>query len=446
MKQRFYIILLVLFIISCESVDTNPTNIFKGTLQWVKTFGGSSEEKTNSVVVTSDGGVIVVGYTSSNDGDIIKEYDFNDVWVTRLDKNGVVVWSKTFGGSGEDYGYSIIKTNDGNYVIAGYSGSADYDVPSNEGFHDFYIFKINENGDKLWAKAYGFPSHDHAHKIIQMSDGGYFVAGFADYAGLTGQSGNGEGHQMGRNVQHGVGEFFGIRLDMSGNFLWYRYYGGTMNDRVNDIVEDNEGGIVMAGYSESSDFDIENPKGSYDYWVINIDANGHLHWKKNFGGPDIDQAYGIVKTDFNSFLIVGQSNSIEGDISNPKGNSDIWVIHIDHHGKLLWDKSFGGSQFETATAIKKTGYNQFVIVGHTRSNDNQLINRGQNDIYILEIDANANSDIHWQKTFGGSNFDFANDVAQTLDGKLYLVGDTQSNDGNFTINKGMNDCFVMKLE
>jgi len=90
-------------------------------------------------VATPDGGLIVVGYTQSNDGDILKTHNLIDLWVTRLDKNGEVIWNKTYGGSGDDYGYSVIKTSDDNYVIAGYSGSTDFDVPSNQGFHDFYI-------------------------------------------------------------------------------------------------------------------------------------------------------------------------------------------------------------------------------------------------------------------------------------------------------------------
>jgi hypothetical protein len=202
----------------------------------------------------------------------------------------------------------------------------------------------------------------------------------------------------------------------------------------------------MVGYSESSDFDVHEPKGSYDYWVIKIDHMGHLHWKKNYGGSDIDQAYGVVKTEHNSYLIVGQSNSTDGDISNPMGNSDIWVIHIDDHGHLIWNKSLGGSQFDTALSIKKTLNNQYMIVGHTRSNDHQLTNLGQNDAFIMGIDAHPNSGILWQKTFGGSSFDFATDVTQTADGSFVLVGDTQSNNGDFALNKGLNDRFVIKVK
>lgn len=446
--KKYILLGLTSVFFSCSHDDVQQTNV-EGTIVYSKTFGGSLEDNTGGVVATPDGGVIIVSYSKSVDGDVNKTHDMSDIWLTKLDANGTVVWNKTIGGSGDDYGVNIIKTSDSNYVIAGYSGSSDYDVPRNLGMHDFFIIKINENGDTLWSKVYGFSSHDHAHKIIQTRDGGFFVAGYADYAGLNGQPGNGEGHPMDKNsntVMHGVGEFFGIKLDANGEFLWYRYYGGTQNDRVNDIVEANDGGIVMVGYSESSDFDIEGAKGSYDYWVIKIDENGHLHWKKNFGGSDIDQAYGVVKTDYNSYIIVGQSNSTDGDISRPKGNSDVWVIHINDHGHLLWDKSFGGNQFETGYAVKKMPNNQFMILGHSRSSDNQIENKGQNDIYLLTFDAQPNSGVLWQKTFGGSSFDLGYDFAQTADGSIVLVGDTQSNDGDFTLNKGMNDRFVIKIK
>src|SRR5690606_22096136 len=168
--------------------------------------------------------------------------------------------------------------------------------------------------------------------------------GYADYAGIDGTAGdgnNGIGHQMrgGITAKHGVGEYLGIRLDRDGNFLWYRYFGGTMNERVNDIVEPRDGGLIMIGYRESEDFDTSDSKGSYDYWVIKLHSDGGLHWKKSYGGTGIDQAFGIARTNHNSYIIVGRSNSDDKDVKNPKGNFDAWVIHIDDHGKLLWEKS-----------------------------------------------------------------------------------------------------------
>ena len=223
----------------------------------------------------------------------IRKYDKNsrrfiipffnsDIWLTKIDGAGNKVWSKTIGGSFNDYGSSIIATSDGNFAIAGYSASKDGDVPGNVGLHDFFICKINQDGVKIWSKNYGFSGHDHAHKIIQTKDGGYFLAGFAEYEGIQGSGGdqnNGSGHQIGHKglaVLHGSGEFLGVKLDSNGEFQWFRYYGGTQNDVVTDVIQDYDGSYVMVGYSESTNFDITDNKGSYDFWVIKINANGTI--------------------------------------------------------------------------------------------------------------------------------------------------------------------------
>lgn len=453
MKKLVFFFCLILIFESCSKDNSNEINEFKATLDWSKTFGGSQIENSNSIVSTSDGGFLVLGYTDSNDGDVVKFHDLKDIWLTKIDNNGQLEWQKTIGGSLDDFGYSIIASTDGNYVIAGYSGSSDGDVPSNLGFHDFYITKITEQGNIIWKKSYGFSSHDHAHKIIQTRDGGYFVAGFADYSGIDASGGtgnNGVGHEMrggaSNSTLHGVGEYFGIKLNSDGDFQWYRYFGGTMNDRVNDIVEANDGGIIMVGFSESTDFDITNNKGTYDYWVIKIHENGDLHWKKNYGGTGIDQAFGITKTDNNSYLIVGRTNSIDGDIKNAKGNFDAWVIHINDHGDLLWEKSFGSSDYDVATSIKKINNGHFVIIGNSRSNIENQQNNGQNDFWAFEIDNKPNSTTYWHKTLGGSNIDIATDFIQTKNNELIIIGESQSNDFDVPSNKGNTDLWVVKLK
>jgi len=438
-------------VLSCDEDTSRGLNDeFKAELAWSKTFGGSLEENTNSVVATSDGGMLVLGHTRSTDGDIIKTHALTDILITKLDTDGNLVWTKTIGGSLNDFGMSIIATNDGNFAIAGYSASSNGDVPGNVGQHDFFISKITEQGTIIWTKNYGFSGHDHAHKIIQTKDGGFFVAGFADYAGIEGSGGtqdNGAGHEIGhKGVLHGVGEFLGVKLDSAGEFQWFRYFGGSQNDRINDIVEAEDGGILMVGYSESSDFDVTGNKGSYDYWVIKIHQNGDFHWKENYGGSGIDQAYAITKTGNNSYLIVGRSNSTDGQIKNPKGNFDGWVIHINDHGHLIWEKSFGGESFDVATMVKKISNGNFVIVGNTRGTFDGNPNKGQNDFWVFEIDNKANSSKYWQKTFGGSSIDMATDFYQTSKKELVIVGESQSSDFDVPANKGGNDVWLLKLK
>lgn len=450
MKKASYLFFLV-FILSCEKDTSEPTSIeLKREMVYSKTYGGSLEDKVNSVVNTPDGGMLILGYTMSNDGDIIKTHNENDIWLTKLDANGVLLWSKTIGGSENDYGTSIVATSDGNYVISGYSGSSDGDIPANIGLHDFFIAKFTGEGTLLWSKNYGFSNHDHAHKIIQTRDGGYFIAGFADFSGIegTGETGNnGEGHSMRIGAPlHGVGEYLGIKLDPNGNFLWYRYFGGTLNDRINDIVEANDGGLLLVGSSESTNFDVLHNKGSYDFWVIKLEADGKLHWKENYGGTGIDQASSICKTGNNSYLIAGRTNSTDGDVSKPLGNFDAWVIHISDHGHLIWNKTFGAGEFDVASVIKKIHNGNFVVVGNTRGNLGENSNKGENDYWAFEIDNKANSKLFWQKTFGGSKIDIATDFYQTANKELVIVGESQSNDFDVTQNKGSNDLWVMKLK
>ncbi|HEX9979063.1 MAG TPA: hypothetical protein VGB50_00700 [Flavobacterium sp.] len=438
---------------SCSESDSGTSGTsFKGDLTWSKSFGGSLNETIGNAVVTPDGGMLVIGYTDSNDGDVTKAYASTDIWLSKYDANGNMLWSKTIGGSQDDYGASIIATTDGNYVIAGYSGSVDNDVPGNIGMHDYYVSKINGNGNIIWSKNYGFMSHDHAHKIIQTSDGGYFVAGYADYAGIddNGTGNVGVGHEMKNNTSaastlHGVGEFFGVKISASGELQWYRYFGGTMNDRVNDIIEANDGGILMAGYTESEDFDVTESKGSYDYWVIKLHPDGMLHWKQNYGGSGIDQAFSIAKTNNNSYLIAGRSNSTDGDISNPRGNFDAWVIHINDHGHLLWQKSFGGTDFDVASSVKRLADGTFAIAGNTRGSYAGNTNKGQNDFWVFTIDNYANTGIRWQKTFGGTGIDIATDVTETPDG-LLITGESESNDQDVPENKGGTDLWMVRLK
>jgi hypothetical protein len=439
MKNIFFLIVCITFFSCSKDDDKVIQEVFNGKLIWSKTFGGSDEELIRGVTSTQDGGFVVVGNTKSSDGDITTKTSLlEDIWLSKYDVNGNLVWSKTYGGSLDDLGYSIIENLDGTLTVAGYSKSSDGDVPSNLGMHDFFIFKTDANGNLIWKKSYGFMSHDHAHKIISTSDGGYFVMGYADYGGF------GKTSSRNNTVLHGVGEYYGIKLNAAGDKEWDRYFGGTLNERIFDAVQSNDGGLIMVGYSESNDFDVTDNHGGYDYWIIKLSITGNLIWKKSYGGSGLDQAFGIAKTNNNSYLIVGTSNSEDGDVTSNKGANDVWVIHVDDNGNKLWDKSFGGSQFDSANSIRTMSNGNFLISGHTRSNDldvNQ--NKGENDFWAFTI--SPSGQMLWQKTFGGSNLDFAYDAIETLDKSIIIVGETESNDFDITMNKGSKDLLIIKV-
>ncbi len=445
-KAALYLALACLCSCSNDDSPMNPEmeTPFLGEVEWVKNFGGSGEDAGYDIIQTMDGGYAILGYTNSIDGDLSgKTMAVSDYWLLKLDADGNMQWNKTYGGSKEDLGQSVIQTTDGGYAIVGYAMSDDGDGSNNEGFHDNWILRLDATGTILWEQSFGFSGHDHSYDVVQTSDGGFFFAGFLDVTQSNGEGNFGKGSSS--LTRHGVGEFWGTKLDADGNLQWRRYFGGTNNDRAHGVVQADDGGFVMTGFSESDDFDISNTKGSYDFWVIKIDGEGTLLWEKSFGGTGIEVSYDIAKTTDGAYAIVGHTFSTDTDISKNHGKSDVWLIKIDDNGNLLWEKTYGGAEFDDARGLSVTADGGFVIAGNSKSTDGDVTeNRGENDLWFIKTDSEGN--LTHQKSFGGSGLDFGFDVVQSMDGSVVLVGVVASNDFLDIDAKGMTDLVVIKMK
>lgn len=421
---------------ACTTDDNDSSET--SHLKWVNTYGGSKNDALNSIVNTQDGGYAVLGYTQSTDGDVSNNPTENyDYWLLKYNSQDVLQWNKTYGGSHDDRGTDMVQTQDGGYVVVGYSKSADEDVTTNAGLNDLWIVKLDGFGQITWEKSLGYSGTDKAQTVIQTSDGGYFIVGLLDVT-----ASGGEGNSR---VMHAGGDYWAVRLDATGNTLWTKYFGGNNSETPYDTIQTEDGGFIIVGTSDSSDVDITNNIGQYDYWIVKIDAVGSLVWEKTFGGTGIDEAHSIAKTEANNFLIFGKTFSEDVDVSNNNGQADAWLIKIDSVGNLLWEKTFGGSGFDSGDAICQLQDGNYALTGSTRSQDGDLeLNNGQNDVFVFKISANGN--LLWNYTLGGTEADFAYDIIEQPNRELILVGNTASSDVDIIENKGFTDGLIAKLK
>ena len=438
--------LLFLFIIFfCKCTESNLTvhegsNSSNGTLELVQTFGGSKNDVAKSVVSTVDGGFAVLGYTQSLDGDITDKATENyDFWMLKFDSEAQLEWNKTYGGSGDERGRSLIETSDGGYALLGYSDSSDGDVSSNNGNRDFWLVKINASGVLSWQKSFGYEGEDEGVSIIETSDNHLMLSGVLDVT-----ASGGEGNQGRFSTRHAGGDYWAIKITPTGDIVWSRFYGGTFTDSPTGIKETLNDGLISVGGSDSNDVDISNNKGSYDFWIVKSDRNGDIVWEKSFGGSEIDEARDVISDGTGNHIIVGDTRSNDQDVAFNNGAADLWVIKVSNSGELLWNTSICGSNFDVARSISTTFNNEFIIAGSSRSSNGDVSkNQGQNDAWVLKLDNSGQ--LLWETTIGGSEIDFSYDAVQINNGTIVAVGETNSSNGDIIDNKGFTDLLIVQI-
>lgn len=386
--KAFYFFVSCLTLLNCskeEALSFPISGVDLGEITNIKNYGGSKNDVANAIVKTQDGGAAVLGYTQSINGDISdKTTEGFDFWVLKLDADGNLQWNKTFGGSEDDRGNDILQTNDGGYAILGYSTSSDQDVPGNAGSQDFWMVKLDANGAISWSKTFGYLGADSGTSLLQTADNSYLITGILDVTASGGQ-GNSRNSQ-----RHAGGDIWAIKLSENGDLQWSKYFGGSFTDAPFGVVETEDQNFIIAGSSDSADVDISKNNGSYDFWVLKITSEGSLLWERSFGGSEIDEGRAITSTNDGNFIIVGDTRSTDKDVSNNHGAADVWIIKMNTDGNLIWEKTIGGSSFDVARSVTKTQDNGFIISGSSRSLDDGFTNQGQNDALLLKIDSEGN--------------------------------------------------------
>lgn len=350
-----------------------------------------------------------------------------------------VFWKKSFGGSLNDEFRSIDMTIDGGYILTGISESGDGDVSSNYGETDYWLIKIDELGNIEWQKNYGGSDYDAVNSVSQTSDQGYFI---------TGYSYSDDGDVAGHHGTSDYADYWILKTDSAGSIQWKKSLGGTNSDFLYSSQQTNDGGYLLSGNSYSNDGDITGAHGDSDYWVIKLDNNGSVIWKKSFGGSADDQASSVMQTSDGGYLIRGETESIDGDITQNNGLYDYWLVKLDSQGTIIWQKTYGGSRDETTRSVQQTADGGYLLVGYSNSNDGDITDHyglvDTTDFWVVKL--NSSGSVEWKKSLGGTSVDLVSYVQQLFNEGYIIAGHSKSVDGDVTDNNGNYDIWVVKLD
>ncbi|MGZ4846221.1 MAG: hypothetical protein ACXV3E_00310 [Halobacteriota archaeon] len=308
-----------------------------------------------------------------------------------------VTFNKTFGGAASDEGWDVVQTN-GGYVAVGYTGSFTSDYT-----RQVYIVKTDTSGNKVWEKAIGDSGNDYGVTIKPTSDGGFIIAGWTDSYG------------RGDDVLL-------LKIDANGNKQWSTAFGGALEDRGMGVVQTNDGGYAICGWTYSA--------GTTDraIWLIKTNAAGSMKWNETFGGGDSDYGYGLVQSRDGGLVLTGAVAS-----TPTIGDRDVVLIKTDANGKQLFYKTYGGAKSDYGQEVVETSDGGFFITGWTWS-----FGAGDKDVYVVKTDGNGNK--AWDKTYGGPYAEHGYSGRQTSDGGYVVTGDTIVTNGSYE------DAYVGKID
>ena len=294
----------------------------------------------------------------------------------------------------------------------------------------------------LWQKTIGGSENEYLYSIKQTIDGGYIIGG-ASESTISGDK---------TDSSNGGPDIWIVKTDAEGNIEWQNSIGGSYMDDLHSLELTPDGGYILAGESTSniSGDKSDNSRGMDDFWIVKINSSGNVEWDKTIGGSD-SESFPQIRVFNNGYYICGESwSNISGDkTESSKGETDYWLLKLDTSGNIVWQKTIGGSSYDSFTSMAITSDGGCALGGYSDSNisgDKTENSRGYDDYWIVKL--NSSGTIEWDKTIGGSNADYLNSLIQTNDNGFLLAGESWSNiSGDKTEDSlGEGDYWIVKLD
>lgn len=299
---------------------------------------------------------------------------------------------------------------------------------------------VSSSGLVSSVKTYGGSKNESAQEIVSTSDGGYAVLGFTQ--------------SMDGDITDKLNEsfdFWVLKFNAENEIQWNKTYGGTEDDKGQDIIQTSDGGYAILGSSFSNNEDVSGNHGQNDYWLAKLDVSGNISWQKSFGYQGADYGISVIQTSDSGYLVTGVLDVTSSDgagntsrFSNRHAGGDYWALKLDASGTIEWSKYYGGLFTDTPESIVQTDDNGYIIVGGSDSMDTDISNNiGSYDFWVVKI--SATGAIVWEKSFGGDEIDEAWSIVKSGDGNYLIAGDTRSNDVDVSNNIGAADLWLIKI-
>ena len=376
-----------------------------------------------------------------------------------------IEWQQVLGGVHSEYLYDVKATPDYGFLLAGSSFSEDSGNKSGKGRGDldYFLWKMDESGRMEWQKTFGGSGSDYLYSVGLTNDGGFILGGSSASFGSAREP---EVENNGDKKDPGFGnmDFWILKLDPSGEEEWQVTLGGIGNDQLQSIQQTPDGGYIIGGSSDSSSIvdeegkiignKSEESRGSFDYWVVKLSAQGEVEWEKTLGGMFSDELKSIVITGTSTplsdqgYLVGGTSNSIVSADKTAQniGMGDFWVIKLNEKGQEQWQQTYGGEGDESLAQILETE-NGYLLAGSSNSKTSENKKSDSvngTDFWVLEIDKAGET--LWDNTYDVGQWDMLVNVTRAEENSFLLGGYASSETlGKRVDNKGINDYVAIKI-
>lgn len=426
-------------------------------IQWQKCIGGTLMDEIQDLSETADGGYILAGGASSNNGDVSGNHSMPgayDAWIVKIDAAGNIQWQKCFGGTLDEYAGSVRQTIDGGYIFVSNTISNDQQIPFNHGLSDLWVVKLDPSGNIQWSKTFGGSKVDvsptnslgaiNRGKIadIELTNDGYIIAT---------ETRSNDGDVTGLHGTGTTSDIWFLKLDLAGTLQWQKCLGGSLAEQLSGIVVLNDGNYLLSAGTSSHDGDVSNNTNVSvaNCWLVKLAPAGNILWEKCIAPSTYQHVINDIQLTADGGVILG---GLTGKPSGSGGGGfNAWILKLDASCNFQWETFIDDTYGKHIHTINETADGSYIAIGRyytatpfNAADVDGCIYKGEFDIWVVKFNDAGKMD--WQRNFGGSRWDMGDRIFPTADGGYLFTAMTNStNGGDITGSHGSLEGWIVKL-